>query len=71
MASHGDGISDICIEVEDIDKIIATAKNRGADIVSDVTESGDEFGTVKSATVRAFGDVFHTFIDKKDYKGEF
>ena len=36
-----------------------------------LTELKDEHGTVKIATIKAFDDTVHTFIERIDYTGPF
>lgn len=52
LVQHGDGVKDVCFEVEDLDSIIAHAKAAGATILRDITEESDENGTVRYATLR-------------------
>ncbi|KAH0952080.1 hypothetical protein HN011_008624 [Eciton burchellii] len=71
LARHGDGVRDVAFSVEDIDTIIKIAKERGAQIVRDIWEESDEYGTVRMAILRTYGDTFHTLIDRTKYKGFF
>ncbi|RCN39989.1 hypothetical protein ANCCAN_14067 [Ancylostoma caninum] len=52
LVKHGDGVKDVCFEVDDVASIIAHAKKVGAAIVQDVTEESDEHGTIKYAVVK-------------------
>ncbi len=40
-------------------------------MVREPWEEKDDFGTVRFATIRTYGDTTHTFLDRKDYKGWF
>ncbi|XP_014240583.1 4-hydroxyphenylpyruvate dioxygenase [Cimex lectularius] len=71
LMKHGDGVKDAAFSVEDIDAIVKKAKERGATVVKDIWEEKDEFGSVKFATVKTFGDTTHTFVDRSKYKGLF
>lgn len=71
LSKHGDGVRDIALNVEDIEIIVKIAKERGAKIVKDVWEESDEYGVVKFATIKTYGDTYHTLIDRSKYKGFF
>ncbi|RCN33942.1 4-hydroxyphenylpyruvate dioxygenase, partial [Ancylostoma caninum] len=71
LVKHGDGVKDVCFEVDDVASIIAHAKKVGAAIVQDVTEESDEHGTIKYAVVKTYGDTVHTLLERKNYKGIF
>ncbi|CAL7946872.1 unnamed protein product [Xylocopa violacea] len=71
LSRHGDGVRDVAFNVEDIDIIVKIAKERGAEIIKDIWEEGDEYGIVKFATIKTYGDTYHTLIDKSKYKGFF
>ncbi|ELU14199.1 hypothetical protein CAPTEDRAFT_191669 [Capitella teleta] len=71
LTLHGDGVKDVAFEVEDMAAIFKTAVERGASVVREPWEEKDEFGTVKYAIVRTYGDTTHTFVDRADYKGTF
>ncbi|XP_015431527.1 PREDICTED: 4-hydroxyphenylpyruvate dioxygenase [Dufourea novaeangliae] len=68
---HGDGVHDIAFNVEDIDIIVKIAKKKGAKIVKDIWEEKDEYGVVRFATLKTYGDTHHTLIDRSKYKGFF
>ncbi|XP_011164549.1 4-hydroxyphenylpyruvate dioxygenase [Solenopsis invicta] len=71
LSRHGDGVRDVAFNVEDIDTIVKVAKKRGAEIVRDIWEESDEYGTVRMATLKTYGDTLHTLIDRTRYKGFF
>ncbi|XP_073840431.1 4-hydroxyphenylpyruvate dioxygenase isoform X1 [Musca autumnalis] len=71
LMRHGDGVKDVAFEVEDIEAIFNLAKERGAEVVRELWEESDEFGTVKFATIKTYGDTTHTFVDRTNYKGVF
>lgn len=71
LSRHGDGVRDVAFNVEDIDTIVKVAKKRGAEIVHDIWEESDEYGTVKMVTLKTYGDTLHTLIDRTKYKGFF
>lgn len=71
LITHGDGVKDVAFEVEDLDAIVKTAKERGGIIVRDIWEETDANGTVRFAIVQTYGDTTHTFVERKQYKGSF
>jgi 4-hydroxyphenylpyruvate dioxygenase len=68
---HGDGVQDIALEVADVKATLAEAERRGAAVVQPYEAAEDEFGFFESATIRAYGDTTHTFINRDRYKGVF
>uniref|UniRef100_A0A0K0DII7 4-hydroxyphenylpyruvate dioxygenase n=1 Tax=Angiostrongylus cantonensis TaxID=6313 RepID=A0A0K0DII7_ANGCA len=71
LVRHGDGVKDICFEVDDVVSILEHAKKAGAVVVKDVTEESDENGSIKYAVVKTYGDTVHTLLEKKNYHGFF
>ncbi|CAK9812230.1 4-hydroxyphenylpyruvate dioxygenase [Anthophora quadrimaculata] len=71
LSQHGDGVRDIALKVEDIDIIVKIAKDKGAVIIRDIWEESDEYGVVKFATIKTYGDTHHTLVDRSRYKGPF
>ncbi|XP_014603178.1 PREDICTED: 4-hydroxyphenylpyruvate dioxygenase isoform X2 [Polistes canadensis] len=71
LSQHGDGVRDIAFTVEDIDTIVMIAKQKGAKIIRDIWEEKDEFGVIKFATLKTYGDTHHTLVDRSKYKGFF
>lgn len=47
------------------------AVTRGAIMVRKPWEETDDYGTVKFATIKTYGDTTHTFIDRSKYNGPF
>jgi len=58
---HGDGVADIALRVGDVRAAYGDAVARGATSVSAPTEANGRW----VATIEAFGDVRHTFIDSQ------
>jgi len=71
LVKHGDGAKDVAFEVNDLDAIVKRAKEQGAVFVRDIWEESDNFGTVKFATVKTYGDTTHTFVQRNGYSGLF
>ncbi|KAJ3100471.1 hypothetical protein HDU97_002208 [Phlyctochytrium planicorne] len=68
---HGDGVKDVAFTVDDAAGIYKKAVERGAKGIREPFEVSDENGTVIMATVATYGDVEHTFVERKNYKGTF
>jgi 4-hydroxyphenylpyruvate dioxygenase len=68
---HGDGISDIALQVPDVDKCIAHARAKGATVLADPHDVSDEQGTVRLAAIAAYGDLRHTLVDRARYEGPY
>ena len=68
---HGDGISDIALEVPDVDRCVAHARAQGATIVAEPHDVSDENGTVRMAAIAAYGDTRHSLIDRSRYSGPY
>jgi 4-hydroxyphenylpyruvate dioxygenase len=71
IMTHGDGVQDIAIEVEDVRSSYRIAVERGATGVIGPRALEDEFGVYECATIRTFGDTTHTFVNRDRYKGVF
>jgi 4-hydroxyphenylpyruvate dioxygenase len=70
-ARHGDGVMDIALEVPDVDTAYAYAVSHGATGLAVPREDSDEHGTVRSASIAAYGDTRHTLVDRSAYDGPF
>lgn len=78
LASHGDAVKDVAFRVQNIESLLASALESGAELVAPIEvssfspesdKSGLEKCLVKRATIKTFGDVTHTFIERNyDYE---
>jgi 4-hydroxyphenylpyruvate dioxygenase len=68
---HGDGVVDIALEVPDVDRCIAHAREVGATILAEPHDLADEFGSVRVAAIAAYGDTRHTLVDRSNYQGPY
>lgn len=68
---HGDSVKDIAFTVEDAEAAFEAAVRRGARPASEPTVLEDEQGQVVRASVRAFGDTVHSFIQRGEFEGKF
>jgi 4-hydroxyphenylpyruvate dioxygenase len=71
LASHGDGVESIALEVDDVPRSFQLAVERGATPVIKPTETRDDHGVYRFASIRAYGDTSHVFVDRSDYRGVF
>jgi 4-hydroxyphenylpyruvate dioxygenase len=68
---HGDGIIDIALEVPDVDRCVAHARRAGATVLEAPHDVSDENGTVRRASIAAYGDTRHSLIDRSRYHGPY
>src|SRR4051812_13640750 len=71
IVQHGDGVQDIALAVDDVRTAYEAALARGATGVTGPTALEDEFGVYEYATIRAYGDTTHTFVNRDRYRGVF
>ncbi len=71
LARHGDGVQDICFEVDDVDWAFKTAVERGAQPAKEPWTMRDASGSVRLAAIHAYGDTVHTFLNRDDFAGLF
>ncbi|MDZ5472775.1 4-hydroxyphenylpyruvate dioxygenase [Bacillus sp. 31A1R] len=71
IKKHGDGVKDVALTVDDVEKAYTEAVQRGAIEISAPYAINDELGTVKKAVIGTYGDTIHTLVERKDYKGVF
>jgi 4-hydroxyphenylpyruvate dioxygenase len=62
---HGDGVVDIALEVPDVDKCIARAREVGATILQEPEDLTDEHGTVRVAAIATYGETRHTLVQRE------
>ncbi|MBO8171413.1 MAG: 4-hydroxyphenylpyruvate dioxygenase [Bacillaceae bacterium] len=71
VKKHGDGVKDIALRVDDVEKVYKEAISRGGIAIKEPHEVSDEHGTVKKAIIGTYGDTIHTLIERKHYRGPF
>src|SRR3954447_24713043 len=69
--AHGDGVADISLEVPDVDRCVRHARAQGANVLVEPHDLSDEHGTVRLATIAAYGDTVHTLVDRSRYDGPY
>jgi 4-hydroxyphenylpyruvate dioxygenase len=68
---HGDAARDISLQVPSADDAYRTAVQRGARGIAEPHWVEDEFGRVELSSIAIYGDVVHTFVNRKDYAGPY
>src|SRR5882757_10086831 len=71
VVEHGDGVTDLAIEVPDVDKAVEHARSQGATVLEEPYELKDEHGTVRLASLATYGQTRHTLVDRSGYDGPF
>jgi 4-hydroxyphenylpyruvate dioxygenase len=71
VVAHGDGVTDLAIEVPDVDRAVAHAREQGATVLSEPHDLTDEYGTVRLAALATYGQTRHTLVDRSGYTGPF
>lgn len=71
VAKHGDGIRDIALWVDDAKESFKQTVARGATPVHEPRTTEDADGSVTTASIRAYGDTIHTFVERRNYHGLF
>jgi 4-hydroxyphenylpyruvate dioxygenase len=71
VTKHSDGVGDIALAVPDVDAAYAHAISAGAAGVEAPHDLTDEHGTVRVATIGAYGDTRHSLVDRSRYDGPF
>ena len=69
---HGDGVKDIAFNVDDATSSWRETTKRGAkSAIEPVELDGGEDGVLRRSAVGTYGEVRHSFIDRRDYHGVF
>ncbi|PLS81398.1 MAG: 4-hydroxyphenylpyruvate dioxygenase [Chloroflexi bacterium] len=68
---HGDGVKDIAFLVDDAAQAFRETVKRGAQPVLEPTVIQGQKGHVVKATIAAYGDTVHSFIQRDGYQGTF
>jgi 4-hydroxyphenylpyruvate dioxygenase len=61
---HGDGVTDIALEVPDVDQCVAQARRAGARVVREPENLTDEHGTVRVAAIGTYGETVHSLVQR-------
>jgi 4-hydroxyphenylpyruvate dioxygenase len=68
---HGDGVRDIALTVDDAASAFHETTKRGARGVREPFTTSDAQGEVRMASIAAYGDTVHTFVERRNYEGAF
>src|SRR5262249_17987459 len=71
LIQHGDGVQAIALEVDDVEPAYPDAVSRGAVGLREPQRLEDEFGVYQAASIRAYGDTLHSFVNRDNYRGVF
>src|SRR4051794_35153931 len=71
QAMHGDGVRTIAFAVDDVDAAFRSLVARGAEPVAPPHTMTDDDGDAVVASIAAYGDTIHTFVERARYRGSF
>jgi 4-hydroxyphenylpyruvate dioxygenase len=72
VRTHGDGVHDIAFAVDDVEAAWRETTSRGAASALAPTElDGGEDGVLRRASIRTYGEVLHSFVDRSSFAGAF
>ena len=71
VRTHGDGVHDVAFAVTDAAGAYEAAMDRGAVGLRAPTATEDDDGRLVVASVAAYGDTQHTFVERAGYRGVF
>ncbi len=68
---HGDGVKYVALGVDDVAEAYKATTSRGGVSAWEPREEKDQYGILRTAAIRTYGEVFHVFVDRSDYNGPF
>jgi 4-hydroxyphenylpyruvate dioxygenase len=71
VQKHGDGVRDIALLVDDAGRAWKETTSRGAPSVREPETVKDAEGEARLASIAAYGDTIHTFVERRNYSGVF
>jgi 4-hydroxyphenylpyruvate dioxygenase len=71
VATHGDGVRDLALWVDDATQAFNLAVERGARAVQEPTVARDDFGEAVTAAIQTYGDTIHSLVERRNYRGPF
>jgi 4-hydroxyphenylpyruvate dioxygenase len=71
VGRHGDTVHRIALGVDDASRAFEVAVQRGARPAREPTRHEGTKGHLTTASIHAYGDVVHTFVDRGHYEGVF
>jgi len=71
VARHGDGVKDIALRVRNAAAAYEAALRNGGTGVQEPTVYEDQHGRIVKASIAAYGETLHSFIERDGYEGPF
>lgn len=71
VKKHGDGVKVLALWVDDATKSFRETTGRGAEAAAEPQTLKDEHGDVVISSIKTYGETWHTFVERKNYKGPF
>ena len=69
---HGDGVHDIAFAVDDVQSAWRETTSRGARSAFEPGEAdAGEDGVLRRSAIHTYGELIHSFIDRREYQGVF
>jgi 4-hydroxyphenylpyruvate dioxygenase len=68
---HGDSAKDIALQVPSAAEAYRQAVQRGARGIAEPRWVEDDFGRVELAAIGTYGEVVHTFVNRREYAGPY
>jgi 4-hydroxyphenylpyruvate dioxygenase len=68
---HGDGVKVVALGVDDAAVAYEATTSRGAVGEWTLREETDQYGTLRTAAIKTYGETLHMFVDRSDYDGPF
>jgi 4-hydroxyphenylpyruvate dioxygenase len=69
--AHGDGVKNVAFVVPDATAAFSTAVERGAEPAREPEVVSDDHGKLVVASINAYGETVHTFVERTAYDGVF
>jgi 4-hydroxyphenylpyruvate dioxygenase len=64
LKNHGEGVSKISFQVENVEKALERTLKNGAKLIHDFNIEETEAGIIKTASIQGFGDVVNEFVER-------
>jgi 4-hydroxyphenylpyruvate dioxygenase len=69
--THGDGVRDLALWVDDARDAFAKAVERGAEPVHEPRVIRDDDGEIVVAAIKTYGETIHSLVERRNYQGLF
>ncbi len=71
LRTHGDGVKNVALWVDDARKSFEETTKRGAEVAFEPVVNKDDHGEVVTAGIKTYGETVHVFVERKNYNGTF